>query len=154
MQKELDIADQAPPWGTCVRWGPSPTSCLSQDGPLTRPLSPLALLWRGPATVTAAEAEEGGRPGHSCGRREARAGAVVSDQLCLPPWGQGDSSVGGRSPHLWLPGLLRSDKGVQPPRPRWKPHSLLSRGLPVSQVSGCVRHELMYHLWGVRGGER
>lgn len=66
----------------------------------------------------------------------------------------GDSSVGGRSPHLRLLGLLRGDKGVQSPRPRWKPHNLSRRGLLGSQVSGCVCRGLMYHLRGVRGGER
>lgn len=82
-----------------------------------RPLSQLQRLKKGVALATPVA---GGKRG-----QEFTAGAVVSDQLCLPPRGRGDSSVGGRSPHLQLPGLLRGDKGVQSPWPRWKPHSLL-----------------------------
>lgn len=97
------------------RWGPSPTSCLSQDGPLTRPLSPLALLWRGPATVTAAEAEEGvvlatpvagGKRG-----QEFTAGAVVSDQLCPPPRGQGGQFSGRQEPPPTAAGTSQRRQG-------------------------------------------
>lgn len=140
------------------RWGPSPTSCLSQDGPLTRPLSPLALLWRGRPPSRLQRLKKGsswpllwqeGSEGRSLQRVQWSQISSARHRGV-----RGDSSVGGRSPHLRLLGLLRGDKGVQSPRPRWKPHNLSRRGLLGSQVSGCVCRGLMYHLRGVRGGER
>lgn len=144
--------------GPCAR-GPSPTSCLSQGGPLARP-SPLALLWRGPATVAATEAREGGRPGRSCGRREARALYLACSSLgsAQPATaGLGGQFSGRQEPPLELPGLLRGGKGVQSPRPRWKPNGLSRSSwahAEAPQDHGCLDMCAMdmHHLWGVRGG--
>ena len=129
--KELDLTGQA----ACVReptqaWATGTLSHLSVPGwsPHLPALSP-GLLWRGPASVTAAEAQEGGRPGGSRGRRDARAGAyrgcsgLGSAQPATA--GSGGQFSGRQEPPLQLLGLLRGDKGVQSPQPRWKPNGLL-----------------------------
>lgn len=149
------------PTQSCGRRGPSPTSCLSQDGPLAcpslpwpscgggRPPSQLQRLQKG-AGLAAPVA--GGKRG-----QEFTSGAVVSDQLSRPPRGPGDSSVGGRSPPLELPGLLRGGKGVQSPRPRWKPDGLSRSSWGHAEaprdhgyLDVCTMDT--HHLWGVRGG--
>lgn len=125
------------------------------------PLSPLALLWRGPATVTAAEAPEGGRPGRSCGGREARAGVYLwssSLRSAQPATaGSGGQFSGRQEPPLELPGLLRGGKGVQSPRPRWKPDGLSRSSWGHAEaprdhgyLDVCTMDT--HHLWGVRGG--
>lgn len=69
-----------PPWGNPhshvkERWGPwscapLPITCLSQDGPLNFPLSPLT------PPMVEAEAPEDGHSGHSCCRWEPEASGL------------------------------------------------------------------------------
>lgn len=141
----------------------------ARGGPLPPPVcprvAPSSALSPGPPVAGAGHRRSyrGSRRGPAwplLWRREARAVYLACSSLgsAQPATAGSRGQFSGRQePPLELPGLLRGGKGVQSPRPRWKPNGLLRSSwahAEAPQGHGCldVCAMDMHHLWRVRGG--